>query len=866
MATIAFSSATKSASAREPLRRSMMHASMSSLGAEDSFVMAARSPRNGGTWPGLGSYQSFSTVRAAPAAAGQGARVGGSFIALLEELMERDKGMKDRTERKESGRLGGVTPVEGSGACSAFSLPPDSARSTVSSARGGVPLSALPKRNSPRMQYTNRSAPSTAGKPRVLALQQLIQRELDIEEYGSVRLLKCTISIPGSFIVLCYLMKDHHGQHIDEEESLVAWARGALRLGRGSSSPVSIATLSDLASTRVALRLLADMDSNYFNVSMSDDELKTSLSRFFEEDFGSPLPSKTLDRALRDPKKLYSLVLVVGAKCPRHEEYITHMMSLPESVQGYIRHRITWASQLCNGAASSSGSEDSDEARFHHHHRRHSRRSPGESARSHTSGRDNTEGKKAHAWPRPGEVKIAMAATNAAAANASLSQHLIDSLQDEVERLQADKIRLEGALADARSELQKGHQALLDTSHQNVEKDMEREEEFEREMAKVVGEKAALERRIMEEKSRHENETSGLRSQLEAKAETAAMVPGLERTIRALREQTAEMDTLKERNRSLMKRVADFEQLVASASNGDSSKVAVEALKQENRNLKSELAEMRALRQSVQEDSEHTARELAAVREELARTKEDLLAVKAEKRIHSDGHSGEVPKELLARLERENETLREFAEAKEPGSSMLVTRISNLQEENERLSGALGKALDEVRQLEEAVRKAEASETGGASSERVEKLTDELLAAKDTNYTLKAELNNLQTQLAVKEKELELALANGGSAASSSERVTELETQNEALVELMQTLKEQIIIREEETQIYRQQRHEESESQRKEERLLVTALYELGLRYHYLRLTPCQRCGELADSCVTSSRSGSSSGQYSMSN
>lgn len=52
---------------------------------------------------------------------------------------------------------------------------------------------------------------------------------------------------------------------------------------------------------------------------------------------------------------------------------------------------------------------------------------------------------------------------------------------------------------------------------------------------------------------------------------------------------------------------------------------------------------------------------------------------------------------MLTRLERENETLREFAEAKEPGSSMLVTRISNLREENDRLGDALGKALDQVR-------------------------------------------------------------------------------------------------------------------------------------------------------------------------
>lgn len=40
--------------------------------------------------------------------------------------------------------------------------------------------------------------------------------------------------------------------------------------------------------------------------------------------------------------------------------------------------------------------------------------------------------------PRSGEMKVAMAASTAAAANASLSQHLITSLQEEVERLQVD--------------------------------------------------------------------------------------------------------------------------------------------------------------------------------------------------------------------------------------------------------------------------------------------------------------------------------------------------------------------------------------------------------------------------------------------
>lgn len=52
------------------------------------------------------------------------------------------------------------------------------------------------------------------------------------------------------------------------------------------------------------------------------------------------------------------------------------------------------------------------------------------------------------------------------------------------------------------------------------------------------------------------------------------------------------------------------------------------------------------------------------------------------------------------------------------------------------------------------------------SSARVEKLTDELLAAKDTNYTLKAELHSMQTQLAVREKELEV----GQSIVSSRAR------------------------------------------------------------------------------------------------
>lgn len=74
-------------------------------------------------------------------------------------------------------------------------------------------------------------------------------------------------------------------------------------------------------------------DPEYFKASMSDAELKSNLSRFFEDvrsgccsreamaqDFGNPVPPRTFDRALQDPEKLYSLVLVVAAKCPRHEE------------------------------------------------------------------------------------------------------------------------------------------------------------------------------------------------------------------------------------------------------------------------------------------------------------------------------------------------------------------------------------------------------------------------------------------------------------------------------------------------------------------------------------------------------------------
>ncbi|KAF4684856.1 hypothetical protein FOZ60_007266 [Perkinsus olseni] len=621
-----------------------------------------------------------------------------------------------------------------------------------------------------------------------------------------------------------------------DSEALVTWARGALELGQSSRSPPAVERLDDLASTSVAARLLADMDPEYFKASMSDDELKAALSRFFEDDFGSPVPAKTLDRALRDPEKLYSLVLVVAAKCPRHEEYITHMMSLSESVQGHIRHRITWASQLCDGGGPSTGSEDSDgELRYKKRHLKKSLTGSPGGPRDEGEHMDTAvKSKENRRWPRSGELKAAMAANAAAATNASLSQHFITSLQEEVERLQGEKSRLEGALADARNELQKGHQALLDTRFGE-------EEEFERQLTKVTGEKAALERRIAEEKTKHEEETTGLRKQLEGKTETAAMVPGLERTVKTLREQVAEMDSLKERNRSLTKRVADFEQLVACASAGESDKLALETLKQENRSLKSELAEMRALKQSLQEDNDATAGKLVAVREELARTKEDLIAARAsmsENAATLEGVSEAASREVLTRLERENETLREFAEAKEPGSSMLVTRIGNLQEENDRLSDALGKALNQVRQLEESAQKVDVA-AESMSSARVEKLTDELLAAKDTNYTLKAELHSMQTQLAVKEKELELASARGdGGDPAGDERVRELEAQNQALVELMQTLKEQIIIREEETQIYRQQRHEESESQRKEERLLV----DCPVRARFKVTSPVEGC------------------------
>lgn len=47
--------------------------------------------------------------------------------------------------------------------------------------------------------------------------------------------------------------------------------------------------------------------------------------------------------------------------------------------------------------------------------------------------------------------------------------------------------------------------------------------------------------------------------------------------------------------------------VVAGASAGESDKLALETLKQENRGLKSELAEMRACKQSLQEDSDVAA-------------------------------------------------------------------------------------------------------------------------------------------------------------------------------------------------------------------------------------------------------------------
>ncbi|KAF4656945.1 hypothetical protein FOZ61_006562 [Perkinsus olseni] len=85
MSGVAPPSSGRSRELRSATRKDSIHSSVSSLGAEDSFIML-KSPRAGLASLGHTNDQAFSTVRAAAAA--QHAGVGGGFITLLEELME----------------------------------------------------------------------------------------------------------------------------------------------------------------------------------------------------------------------------------------------------------------------------------------------------------------------------------------------------------------------------------------------------------------------------------------------------------------------------------------------------------------------------------------------------------------------------------------------------------------------------------------------------------------------------------------------------------------------------------------------------------------------------------------------------------
>ncbi|KAF4700322.1 hypothetical protein FOZ62_000588 [Perkinsus olseni] len=160
MSGVAPPSSGRSRELRSATRKGSIHSSVSSLGAEDSFVLL-KSPRAGLASLGYTTDQAFSTVRAAAAA--QHAGVGGGFITLLEELME----LSDvrRLERRSPSISS--TPMKAISPPSKSSLPPSSARSTVPSART---TNASIKRDYPQPPLSNRSAPATARSSRRLTL------------------------------------------------------------------------------------------------------------------------------------------------------------------------------------------------------------------------------------------------------------------------------------------------------------------------------------------------------------------------------------------------------------------------------------------------------------------------------------------------------------------------------------------------------------------------------------------------------------------------------------------------------------------------------------------------------------------------
>ncbi len=346
-----------------------------------------------------------------------------------------------------------------------------------------------------------------------------------------------------------------------------------------------------------------------------------------------------------------------------------------------------------------------------------------------------------------------------------------ESIQAEIERLEAGKRDVEDRLAD----LQSLRAELPDLEQERSRLDSEIE---------ATRERLEDERANLDEQSADPSELDGEESEIEAKvAQLQEVRSDLERTEFRLDSQQDSLDTLAEELESLEQRRAD----IAGDDVGDIESVRSEIgrLQERKRELDSELTKLQNVIQFNEEMMNGTSRDIAtALRggEEDGPVTDRLLEAGGEVVCWTCGT--EVDGE---RIEATLERLRELRESKYSDQSEIESRLAELKQrrssvesrrrERERLERETEEVREEIAEREERVEELAATrEDLRAEMEAIQAEIEELESA-DRSDVLEAHktVNELEIELGRLEDERDRIASNIAEIESRSDQIGDLE-------------------------------------------------------------------------------------------
>eukprot|EP01113_Clastostelium_recurvatum_P031446 TRINITY_DN3926_c0_g1_i2.p1 TRINITY_DN3926_c0_g1~~TRINITY_DN3926_c0_g1_i2.p1 ORF type:complete len:713 (-),score=243.35 TRINITY_DN3926_c0_g1_i2:201-2339(-) len=637
-----------------------------------------------------------------------------------------------------------------------------------------------------------------------------------------------------------------------------------------------------------------DVSDNWVLKGTNIKKLASNLDDFYVQYMGLHDEAIVNDTAIakdedeQEIMRLIKLILGVVVECEDKVTYIQNIMSLDETNQIELMNIIkeivaTHQMQVSQRSEPSSPNfravmdssavteDEENEALFGHYgDTRNNLFSDGR------SGSSPVQMTKEHEELKKQYDEIIEDYTNAMDDNANLRTekasylHMIQSLEDSLASAKAEAKR--AAASGSAS-----HEASLGMS--NAAANINRDEDERAQLHAKLDEKdktiADLKRKLEELKGQAQ-EARKLRDEVDLMRERLASTQGHEdkakkyqRKVEEVAELKTQIRTLQENNDHYMKQTLDLEDTVAKLT---VFKTQVDNFKQQAAALKGDAARAEAEWRSAQTELEISSKKVDTLTSENkslnARVK-NLTHQVEELQVEKDEHAMSSPssrastmgdglgvdpgtKERLMRLERENKRLQEAKDGLEAQIVAGATGSGEGGEELERVRAQLEvakKTIDRLRADLDAAKESSVSGGGDEGSQQevsslkqriaelqvkqqaVDELIEKLRVSSEKITTLTNDKARLEGFLRTAKSMIKDLRERGGAIATEEQE--KAKKRYEGIIESYQN---QLGEKDKEVQLYKKTFDEARQSSQREQQLMITAFYEMGLELQKLKV------------------------------